>query len=201
MNRLRTRLLALFLAATLVPLAVTLLLSWRLLDLSISTSPAHDLDVTSQALEQTGRALYATACDALRADVPAPRSAHGRLRQRRRPSEEVRDFIESGDREAFHLAGDKRDKVVYYVREGRSVFEYTRALGGPDMRQLADQLARNRSRLARADSANLKRGYSLTLILIASGLAHLRVAGVDRSAPCHEADRNVDCRTWPARSR
>ena len=81
--------------------------------------------------------------------------------------QEVRDFIDSGDREAFHLAGDKRDRVLYYVRDGRSVLEYARALGGPDMRQLADQLARNRSRLARADTANVRRGYSLTLILIA----------------------------------
>lgn len=168
MNRLRTRLLVLFLAATLVPLAVTLLLSWGLLDLSISSSPAHDLDVTSQALEQTGRALYTTACDALRSDVALHRVRPSAVYARASIApQEIRDFIDTGDREAFHLTGDKQDNVVYYVREGSSVVEYTRPLGGPDMRQLADQLARNRSRLERADTTNLRRGYSLTLILIA----------------------------------
>src|SRR3712207_7712461 len=55
LNRIRTRLLLVFLAATLVPVGATLFVTWRLLEHSISLNSTRELDETSRALELTGR--------------------------------------------------------------------------------------------------------------------------------------------------
>ena len=58
MNRLRTRLIAVFLLATLLPLGLTLWTSLSLLEHSLELAPLHELDALSQSLEKTGREIY-----------------------------------------------------------------------------------------------------------------------------------------------
>jgi len=180
----RNRLMLFFLAATLVPLAVTLAITSRLLEHSISMNPSRQLDVTSQALEQTGRALYQTACDALRAEVQAGRrtASSAWIGDPASWPAEVREFAETGDLSRFHLAGAKRDRVEYLVRDGQgspsSVAVYSRPIGGPGMQALADQLSRSRTLVEKANSADLRRGYTLTLLVIAAGVWVVAFASV-----------------------
>jgi hypothetical protein len=58
MNRLRTRLIAVFLLATLLPLGLTLWTSLNLLERSLQLAPLSQMDALSRSLEKTGRELY-----------------------------------------------------------------------------------------------------------------------------------------------
>ncbi|MDZ4797881.1 MAG: HAMP domain-containing protein [Bryobacteraceae bacterium] len=173
MNRIRTRLLLFFLAATLVPLAVTLTLTWRLLEHSISLNPSLDLDATSRALEQTGRALYQTTCEALKAEVDSGRRHPAQIfrsADRANWPDEALEFAESPDRTLFHLAGESRNRVEYYVRDGDNVRLYSRPIEGPGMKAVTDQYLRARARVERSSVASLRRGYTLTLIVLAAAV-------------------------------
>jgi two-component system nitrogen regulation sensor histidine kinase NtrY len=170
MNRIRTRLLLFFLAATLVPLGVTLSLTWRLLEHSISLNPALDLEATSRVLEQTGRALYQTTCEALKAEVDSGRRHPDHVFKGDRTAwpPEIFDFADTGDPSLFHLTGPGRNRVEYLVRDGEAVSAYSRAIHGPTINELETQRARALDRVDRANTASLRRGYSLTLIVVAT---------------------------------
>ena len=67
MNRLRNRLIVVFLAATLVPLGVTLWLTANLFERSLTTySSTAELERLSYALERTGQSFYQRARDDLK---------------------------------------------------------------------------------------------------------------------------------------
>ena len=66
MNRLRHRLLLVFLAATLAPLAATLWITAAVLDRSLSLATTNEMDELSRSLEATGRALFGATRDALK---------------------------------------------------------------------------------------------------------------------------------------
>lgn len=71
MNRLRDRLILLFLAATLAPLAATVWLATSLIESSLTYSTTRELDELSQALQKTGRELYQQAGETLKRDSQA----------------------------------------------------------------------------------------------------------------------------------
>ena len=170
MNRIRTRLLLVFLAATLVPVAATLAVTWRLLEHSMSLNPTRELDAASRALQVTGRALYQNTCEALRAEVASHRASVAVTWNRTNRSawpQDVREFAESGDPDRFHLAGEQRDRVEYLVRSGDGVLVYRKAISGPGMKELSDQYMRARTVVERANSRDLRRGFILTLIMLA----------------------------------
>ena len=56
--RLETRLLLVFLAATLVPVAVTVWIATTLLERSLDHGSTRELDTLSKSLEKTGREFY-----------------------------------------------------------------------------------------------------------------------------------------------
>ena len=97
MNRLRNRLILLFLAATLVPLAATLWLSTSLLERSLGYASTQELDKISRLLEQTGREFYQRSREALKAEALAGRLAdqHYDQRQIGQWPEAVREFWDS----------------------------------------------------------------------------------------------------------
>ncbi|MEO8097100.1 MAG: hypothetical protein ABI811_05320 [Acidobacteriota bacterium] len=73
--RLRTRLIAVFILATALPLGLTLWTSSRLLDLSQDLAPLNELRDVTQSLEVTGRELYQQARETLRRDAEEGRLA------------------------------------------------------------------------------------------------------------------------------
>ena len=69
MHRLRNKLIAVFLIATLVPLAATIWISTSLLERSLGYATTEELDRLSRSLEDTVRRFYQRERQALRADA------------------------------------------------------------------------------------------------------------------------------------
>ena len=91
MNRLRTRLIAVFLLATLLPLGLTLWTSLSLLERSLQLAPLNQMDALSQSLEKTGRELYQQARESLRRDA-----AEGRIEGVKLSPADAQAFRERG---------------------------------------------------------------------------------------------------------
>src|ERR1700733_163409 len=123
MNRLRTRLIAVFLLATLLPLGLTLWTSLSLLEKSLQLAPLAQMDALSQALEKTGRELYQQARESLRRDA-----AEGRIQGVELSPADAQAFRERGLNEEFVLAGVNGDRLDYYVSDKSNVLLYSRQL-------------------------------------------------------------------------
>src|SRR5436309_14519757 len=110
MNRLRTKLIVVFLAATLAPLGVTVWVTTSLLESSLGFAGRSQaqLDELSRSLEQTGREFYQRARAALKSDAEAGRLLPRRLRK---TDPAVREFSESGEQERFELAGSEGHRL------------------------------------------------------------------------------------------
>jgi len=75
MNRLRNRLILVFVAATVLPLGLTLWTMLALIERSLGLAPFAELDTVSRSLEKTGRELYKSSCESLRRDAAG--GSHG----------------------------------------------------------------------------------------------------------------------------
>lgn len=173
MRRIRTRLLVVFLAATLVPVAATLLVTWRLLEHSINLNPVRELDAMSRSLEATGRALFQATAQILRMEAESGRTKPSAVYHASRRSDwpqDIRDFDERGERDRVQLAGERRDRVEYMVRSSDGVLVYSKAIGGPGMKEVEDEYVRARALVERANARNLRRGFTLTLVVLAAAV-------------------------------
>ena len=165
MNRLRTRLIAVFLVATLLPLALTLWTSLSLLERSLQLAPVNELDTLSQSLERTGRELYQQARESLRRDA-----AEGRIQAVELSPAEARAFRERGLDEEFVLAGENGDRLDYYVSgKNRKVVVYSRQLGVA-LGQLTQQISEARQTVETSRVRDFRRGFRGALLLIAASL-------------------------------
>jgi nitrogen fixation/metabolism regulation signal transduction histidine kinase len=164
MNRLRNRLIAVFLLATLLPLGLTLWTTLRLLESSLGLAPLEELDAVSKSLERTGRELYQQARESLRRDA-----AEGRIPPRVAAPGEARAFLERGVASEFELAGERGNRLDYYVRKGSAVVVYSRPMGVA-MEDLTRQYAEAREALETSGAWDFRRGFSRTLLVIAAGL-------------------------------
>jgi two-component system nitrogen regulation sensor histidine kinase NtrY len=164
-NRLRTRLIVVFLLATLLPLGLTLWTTLRLLESSLSLAPLTELDAVSKSLEKTGRELYQQARESLKRETAA-----GRIAPRAATDAEAKAFEErGGEAEPFELAGEGRNRLDYYVRRGSELLIYSRPMG-VSMDALQSQYAGARAALETSGARDLRRGFSRTLLLIAAAL-------------------------------
>jgi nitrogen fixation/metabolism regulation signal transduction histidine kinase len=165
MNRLRTRLIAVFLVATLLPLGLTLWTSLRLLEHSLELAPLRELDGLSQSLEKTGRELYQQARESLRRDADA-----GRIQGVEMTPAEAQAFHERGLDEEFVLAGANGNRLDYYLPGKRgTVTVYSRQLGVP-LGDLTRQIADARTTVETSGVRNFRRGFGGALLLIAGSL-------------------------------
>jgi two-component system, NtrC family, nitrogen regulation sensor histidine kinase NtrY len=171
MHRLRNKLVLVFLAATLAPLLATLWMTASLLQRSLSYAPTQELDQLSKSLENAGREIYQTARESLREDAVA-----GKIRPQYRTPAEAQEFWESGEKERFVLVGPEKDRMEYQVREGDRVAVYAQPLGVA-MGQFAEQYRRAREVLAEHSARDLRRGFTLTYVVltIAIWLASLAI--------------------------
>ena len=173
MTRLRTRLIAAFLASTLLPLGATVWITTSLLDRSLRYSTTGELDRLSRTLENTAKQFYQRERDALKEDALA-----GRARPTTYPAadtsrwpEPVRSFWESGEPERFGVSGAGGERVDYMRRVDRpsgapGVEVYSRDLGGVSMEQLSTQLRQTRQLVDSIDTRDLRRGFTLTLLVL-----------------------------------
>lgn len=170
MNRLRTRLILVFFAATLPPLALTLWLAQSLVERSLAYASTRELDEISRTLEQLGREFYNRERESLRRDADSGLVSPERFAEDagdRRPAP-VAVFQASGERERFQLAGDHPERLLYMVRRGREVWLYARPLDGIRLGRVREQYARARDIVDRAAARDLRRGFFYTLLLLAA---------------------------------
>jgi two-component system, NtrC family, nitrogen regulation sensor histidine kinase NtrY len=175
-NRLRNRLIFVFLAATLAPVAATLWLTTSLLDRSLSYSYPAEIDELSRSLEVTGRELYQRTRDSLKADASAGRLKPQRYTPGDRRPVAVDDFLAGGAPERFVLSGNEGDRLDYLVRHGSEVWVYSRPMGGVAMERLSRQYRQARELVQTGRVRDLRRGFIYTFILITVGIWGLSLA-------------------------
>jgi nitrogen fixation/metabolism regulation signal transduction histidine kinase len=172
MNRLRNRLILVFVVATLAPLCLVGWISLRLLRYSLSLSSTPQLDQVSISLKQTGHELFRRACESLKQDAAAhriPPRLFPVAQQNNWPGP-IQEFFSSGDAETFNLDGNQSDHVDYLVRRADGVALYTTSLNGISMKQLTGQYARARATVAAAGTHNWRRGFTYTYLLLAAAI-------------------------------
>jgi len=162
MNRLRTRLIAVFLLATLLPLGLTLWTSLSLLERSLQLAPFNELDRLSQSLEKTGRELYQQARESLRRDA-----AEGRIQPVELSPSDARAFRERGLDEEFVVAGVNGDRLDYYVARPQDVVMFSRQLNVP-LGELTRQIGEARRTVEPSGLRDFRRGFRGALLLIAA---------------------------------
>ena len=171
---LRTRLIAAFIASSLLPLSATVWITTTLLDRSLRYATTGELDRLSRTLETTAKQFYQRERDALKTDA-----LEGRTRPTTYPAadlsrwpESVRSFWESGEPERFGVSGVSGERVDYMRRVddhgGRpGVVEiYSRDLAGVSMGQLSTQVRETRRLVDAIDARDLRRGFTLTLLVL-----------------------------------
>jgi two-component system, NtrC family, nitrogen regulation sensor histidine kinase NtrY len=164
MNRLRTRLILVFVIATILPLGLTLWTSLALLERSLKLAPLAELDEISQSLQKTGRELYKESEELLKRDA-----AQGSVAPRHLTPAQAQQFWDSEKTEWFELAGNRGDRLDYYVRREEEVLVYSRPMGIA-MDTLAQQYADARETFERSAARDLRRGFSGALLVVATAL-------------------------------
>ena len=112
MNRLRNRLILIFLAASLLPLLATLWITSAGSQYLLDFSTTGELDTLSQSLEQTGREFYQRAMEDLKqraARGEAP-SAEYRAAGRRQWPDAVKNFADGNETERWVRTGTQGDR-------------------------------------------------------------------------------------------
>ena len=170
MNRLRNRLILIFLAATLAPLAATIWVTTFLLDISLEYSSTDQLNLIATSLEATGKEFYQRA----RGDLKQ-RAAAGEIDPRKfQPADRVnwpdavKAFADGDQPEEFVRAGQEGDRLDYLVRRGDEVWLYSSSLGDVKMERLVNQIREARALVNRAESHDLRRGFKLFYIALAA---------------------------------
>ena len=173
MNRLRNRLILVFVAATVVPLVATVWLTTYLMRVGQAPGAASMTLALSAAeqLKQTSRAYFQLASGDLKR-----RALEGEAAPQRYPAssrgqwpERIRDFAESGDPERFSAVGDRGDRLEYLVKHGDDVWVYTAAIGVP-LSRVSDQIGRASSLGQFIREHDLSRTVKLVYLLLAASL-------------------------------
>ena len=166
MRTLRSRLTAIFVIATALPLAGTLWMASTLLERSLTYSSTAQLDSISKSLETAGKEYYSSARQALKAEALAGRLPFGFVSQKDFDSE-LDDFWTSRDAERFVRAGDHGQTLHLLQRRPGGVAVYSRPLR-LNMAQLSDQYRAARALVVDSHSRDLRRGFTTTLFLLAA---------------------------------
>jgi two-component system nitrogen regulation sensor histidine kinase NtrY len=169
-NRLRNRLILIFLAATLAPLAATVWITTSLLESSLDFSATGDLETLSGLLRTTGREFRLRAFDDLKRRAQA-----GELKPRKYlPAKgadwpaKVKAFAESDEPERVVGAGQEGDELDYLVRHGGEVWLYSASLGEVKMDRLTGAIRHGLGLVAAAKDRDLQLGFKRYYILAAA---------------------------------
>jgi nitrogen fixation/metabolism regulation signal transduction histidine kinase len=173
MNRLRNRLILVFMVATLAPLCLVGWISVRMLHYSLSLAATPELDHVSRSLQRTGHELFRRAGESLKQDATSGRiqpKLFARSSIDTWPAS-VQEFFASGDAETFNLNGNQSDRLDYLVRRNDgSVLVYSTSLNGIAMQQLSDEYTSARAAVAAAGNHDWRRGFTYTYLLLAAAI-------------------------------
>jgi len=169
-NRLRNKLILIFLAATLAPLAVTIWITTGLLEYTLRFSATGDLETLSRSLEQTSRELYQRKREELKQDVQT-----GKLQPRKFAAaassgwpEEVTAFADSDEPERFVPPEQEGDRLDYLVRHGEDVWLYSMSMGDVALARIRGEIRDARRLVEFFKEHDLRRGLPLIYILLAA---------------------------------
>ena len=160
MTRLRTRLIAVFVLATVLPLGLTLWATVQLLESSLDLAPLDELQQVTRSLQETGRTLYQQSVEQLRQDA-----AEGAIK----PVEADAAILEPDQNEVFELAGNGGDRLDYYVRREGKVLKYSRPTGVA-LQTLQAHIAEAKEALDKPRMFDVRAGFSRTLFTITAVL-------------------------------
>ncbi len=172
MNRLRNRLILIFLAATLAPLAATVWITTSLLEESIDTSSTRRLDTVSKSLKGTARSLYERASVDLKRKAQAGEIQPHKYEPLDRASwpDAIKVFSGGLEGERIVRAGQDGDRLDYLVRHGNEIWQYSESLGEVGMDRLTREIRDARRAVEDANARDLRRGVKLTYIVLAAGI-------------------------------
>ncbi len=180
MNRLRHKLILVFLAATGVPLVAVLWMSTLLLERSLSYATTDELDRLSKSMERIAREYYGQAREDLQREAASGRSEPRRFAAGEKTDwpASLQQFWESKEPERFELSGAEGDRLNYMVRRGSEVWLYSRSLRGVRMDDLTQQYRQARSQVDRLRQLDLRRGFTYTLIILSAIVWVVSLAGM-----------------------
>jgi nitrogen fixation/metabolism regulation signal transduction histidine kinase len=149
-------------------LAATIWITTLLLERSLGYATTGELDRVSRTLESTARQFYQRERDTLRREALAGRvtattydvASPGAWPQA------VRTFWDGGDAERFTLSGSGGDHLDFMRRRPAGVEVYRADLGGIRMAELSTEFGRSRAVVGSFESRDLRRGFTLTLLLL-----------------------------------
>ncbi|MCU1235725.1 MAG: integral rane sensor signal transduction histidine kinase [Candidatus Solibacter sp.] len=172
MNRLRNRLVLIFLAATLAPLAATVWITTSLLEESIDMSSTARLDTLSKSLTRTAKEFYQRACEDLRRDAHGGKLAPRKYTTLDRAAwpDEVRAFSGGLEGDRFVRAGQDGNQLDYLVRHDNEIWVYSASLGDVALDRLTREIRDARNAVAAANERDLRRGIKTTYVLLAAGI-------------------------------
>jgi nitrogen fixation/metabolism regulation signal transduction histidine kinase len=168
MNRLRNRLIVVFLAATVIPLGAATWIAVSLLNRSLAYTTTNELDELSKSLQQTAREFYQQARESLKADAAAGRAqpVQYAAKQKEGWPPSLKEFVESGEAERFDLSGVSGDHLDYLKRHGEDVWLYSRELSNVQMQRITEQYRHAREIVADRHERDLRRGLTIPLIIL-----------------------------------
>jgi nitrogen fixation/metabolism regulation signal transduction histidine kinase len=171
-NRLRNRLIVIFLAATLAPLAATIWITTSLLEESIDTSSTRRLDTLSRSLKVTAREFYERASDDLKRKAQAGEIPAHRYDPLDRASwpEAIKIFSGGLEGERVVRAGQDGSRLDYLVRHGNEIWAYSESLGDVAMDRLTREIRDARRAVEEANERDLRRGIKRTYIVLAAAI-------------------------------
>ena len=172
MNRIRCKLIAAFLAATIVPLVAAVFIMTSLLERSLSYATTEELDRLSESLHETALDYYQQARENLKQDAKAGVVPHRTLATEERAEWPVaaQDFWDSGESERFDLAGTGGEDLEYFVRRQDGVWVYTQRFGKIRMDEITAQYRNARELVDLAKARDLRRGLTTTLIVLVTAV-------------------------------
>jgi len=171
-NRLRTRLVLIFLAATLAPLALTVWVTTSLLEESVNTASTIRLDTVSRELNHTARAYYDSAKADLLRRVASQEITPRRYTQAERASwpDSVRSFASGLEGSRFVRSGQGGNRLDYLLRHDNEIWVYSQTLGDISLDDIARDIRSSREIVEEANARDLRRGVKLTYIVLAAGI-------------------------------
>ena len=170
MNRLRNKLVLIFLAATLAPLAATIWFTASLLEPTGLIRATAEIDALSQSLLHTSQEFYHRACDDLKQQAQAGGAQPIKYTSAFRTTwpDPIRSFAESAETERFLPSGNEGDHLLYLVRHRDDIWSYSASLGGVATERLKREIGVARDLVDAAQERDLRRGFRLTYILLAT---------------------------------
>lgn len=170
MNRLRNRLILIFLAATIAPLLATVWLTNSLLESSLEYSSPAQLDAVSKSLQNTAKEFYRHMREELKQGAESGRLQPQKYSPANRANwpQEVEDFTAGSNPQAFILAGADGNRLDYLVRRNDEVWVYSTSFGDTALGRIQKQVTLARAVVDRAEGLDLHRGFALVYVLLAA---------------------------------